>query len=79
MANGESTSYLKNTLNLAPLYGAIGVKNLHPIAHGFDIGLYTESNGHGTFIINPSIVLMLEKLASSAKVKNILITKLTSK
>lgn len=28
-----------------------GVKNLHPRAHVFDIGIYCESNGHGTFVL----------------------------
>lgn len=28
-----------------------GVKNLHPRAHKFDVGIYCESNGHGTFVL----------------------------
>lgn len=28
-----------------------GVKNLHPEAHKHDVGIYCESNGHGTFLV----------------------------
>jgi len=50
-ANGSSTKYLKEILKLETKFSANGVKNLHPIAHAYDIGIYCESNGHGTFCL----------------------------
>ena len=44
------------------MYGRTGVKNLHPIAHKYDIGIYCESNGHGTFMVKESKVKILREL-----------------
>ena len=50
-ANGASTNYLKSK-GLTCELAATGVKNLHPAAINYDIGIYCESNGHGTFHVN---------------------------
>lgn len=51
-ANGSSTRYVHDTLNLRTYCAATGVKYLHPIAHERDIGIYFEANGHGTILFN---------------------------
>ncbi|KAH9599989.1 Alpha-D-phosphohexomutase [Trypanosoma melophagium] len=51
-ANGASTDYLQQQLNLHVYSAATGVKNLHSIAHKRDIGVYFEANGHGTILFN---------------------------
>ena len=37
-----------------------GVKNLHPRAHKHDIGIYCESNGHGTFVVSDEKMFTLK-------------------
>lgn len=37
-----------------------GVKNLHPRAHVNDIGIYCESNGHGTFVVSDAKMATLK-------------------
>lgn len=37
-----------------------GVKNLHPNAHKYDVGIYCESNGHGTFLVKEKRTAELE-------------------
>lgn len=44
-----------------------GVKNLHPRAHQYDIGIYCESNGHGTFTVKESKIEILKSLLSVAE------------
>lgn len=51
-ANGASTAYVKEVLHLTSYLGATGVKNLHPLAHACDVGVYFEANGHGTVLVN---------------------------
>lgn len=50
-ANGSSSIYLKEKLGLEVFFSPNGVKNLHPNAHKYDVGIYCESNGHGTFLV----------------------------
>ena len=53
-ANGASTEYLRNTLQIPVIITKTGVKHLHHAAvHNFDIGIYFEANGHGTVIFGP--------------------------
>ena len=47
-ANGSSTTYVRDTLNVAVACTKTGVKHLHHKALEFDIGVYFEANGHGT-------------------------------
>lgn len=56
-ANGASTNYVKNVLQVPVYMAATGVKHLHPIAHSRDIGIYFEANGHGTALCNVSTCL----------------------
>ena len=60
-ANGASTDFIKKegiTLTLAKT----GVKNLHPKAHSYDIGMYFEANGHGTVLFKDSFIKELKAL-----------------
>ncbi|KAL1925611.1 uncharacterized protein VTP21DRAFT_494 [Calcarisporiella thermophila] len=52
-ANGSSTHYLSNTLQVPVSCVATGVKHLHHEATKYDIGVYFEANGHGTVLFNP--------------------------
>ncbi|KAJ1657928.1 hypothetical protein IWQ61_002747 [Dispira simplex] len=51
-ANGSSTSYLKEVLQVPVTCAKTGVKHLHHEAEKFDIGVYFEANGHGTVLFN---------------------------
>lgn len=42
-------------------YGATGVKNLHPIAEKADIGIYFETNGHGTILYREELLERLNE------------------
>ena len=49
-ANGGSTDYISNVLEVPVACVPTGVKHLHKKALEFDIGVYFEANGHGTVI-----------------------------
>ncbi|KAL9057177.1 MAG: hypothetical protein Q9162_002505 [Coniocarpon cinnabarinum] len=51
-ANGSSTEFVEQTLNLPVICTATGVKHLHHAATRFDIGVYFEANGHGTVLFS---------------------------
>ncbi|KAI9209486.1 uncharacterized protein BJ171DRAFT_561043 [Polychytrium aggregatum] len=51
-ANGSSTSYVKNTLQVPVVFTQTGVKHLHHAAEHFDVGVYFEANGHGTVLFS---------------------------
>lgn len=51
-ANGASTKFLKDQ-NVDVVYTPTGVKHLHEQAQKYDIGIYFESNGHGTMLFDP--------------------------
>eukprot|EP00095_Tigriopus_kingsejongensis_P008784 maker-scaffold120_size336265-snap-gene-1.10 protein:Tk08784 transcript:maker-scaffold120_size336265-snap-gene-1.10-mRNA-1 annotation:"hypothetical protein TcasGA2_TC011920" len=53
-ANGSSTNYITNTLNMPVACVPTGVKHLHHKALEFDIGVYFEANGHGTVVFSES-------------------------
>lgn len=65
--NSAYTDYVRDTLKLETEIAKTGVKYLHEKAKHFDIGLYFESNGHGTIIYKHKTIEFLESLASSAK------------
>lgn len=50
-ANGASTNFLKSN-NIPFVMAKTGVKYLHHKALEFDIGIYFESNGHGTVLFS---------------------------
>ncbi|KAK3694034.1 N-acetylglucosamine-phosphate mutase-like protein [Podospora appendiculata] len=52
-ANGASTNYISQHLKLKVICTPTGVKHLHHVAQGFDIGVYFEANGHGTVLFSP--------------------------
>ena len=47
-------------MKIKQIYGRTGVKNLHPIAHEYNVGIYAESNGHGTFLVSEKKVEILK-------------------
>ncbi|XP_058835464.1 phosphoacetylglucosamine mutase [Topomyia yanbarensis] len=49
-ANGASTDYIVNQLDIPVACVPTGVKHLHHKALDYDIGVYFEANGHGTII-----------------------------
>lgn len=53
-ANGASTIYIRKALGREDCvsFAATGVKHLHHKAKEYDIGVYFESNGHGTAIFS---------------------------
>ncbi|KAH7035009.1 phosphoglucomutase/phosphomannomutase [Microdochium trichocladiopsis] len=51
-ANGSSTKYIEQHLQLPVVCTPTGVKHLHHAACAFDIGVYFEANGHGTVLFS---------------------------
>lgn len=51
-ANGASTTYLQEKLQVPVIITKTGVKHLHHAAMQFDIGIYFEANGHGTVLFS---------------------------
>lgn len=60
-ANGASTNYIRQHLKLPVICTPTGVKHLHHVAQGFDIGVYFEANGHGTVLFSPDAVTAFKK------------------
>ncbi|KAJ2615807.1 hypothetical protein H4S08_001077 [Coemansia sp. RSA 1365] len=60
-ANGSSTSYIKDTLQLPTSFSKTGVKYLHHEAEKMNIGVYFEANGHGTVLFNTGAVARLQQ------------------
>jgi phosphoacetylglucosamine mutase len=58
-ANGASTQYIVNKLNVPVACTPTGVKYLHHQALEFDIGVYFEANGHGTVTFKESAIQQL--------------------
>ncbi|KAJ3091658.1 Phosphoacetylglucosamine Mutase [Quaeritorhiza haematococci] len=51
-ANGSSTAYVKDVLQVPVVFTPTGVKHLHHEAAKFDVGVYFEANGHGTVLFS---------------------------
>lgn len=52
-ANGSSTKYLQETLQVPVTCAKTGVKHLHHEAvENYDVGIYFEANGHGTVMFS---------------------------
>jgi phosphoacetylglucosamine mutase len=60
-ANGASTTYITQHLKLPVICTPTGVKHLHHVAQGFDIGVYFEANGHGTVLFSPDALQAFRK------------------
>lgn len=41
---------------------ALGVKYLHEAAHGADLGIYFEANGHGTVLFSKQLLQRLREV-----------------
>ncbi|KAI0009762.1 Phosphoacetylglucosamine mutase [Xylariaceae sp. FL0662B] len=55
-ANGASTKYVEQHLQLPVVCTPTGVKHLHHAACSYDIGVYFEANGHGTVLFSPDAI-----------------------
>ncbi|XP_078504263.1 phosphoacetylglucosamine mutase isoform X2 [Lissotriton helveticus] len=62
-ANGSSTRYLEETMEVPVFCTKTGVKHLHHKAQEFDIGVYFEANGHGTVLFSKSAEETIRQLA----------------
>ena len=51
-ANGASSKYVAQVLDLKSEFTPTGVKHLHHAATRYDIGVYFEANGHGTILFS---------------------------
>jgi len=60
-ANGATTKFYQD-LGLTIAKAKTGVKHLHEEAEKFDIGLYCESNGHGTCIFSQKFIAHLREM-----------------
>jgi phosphoacetylglucosamine mutase len=63
-ANSASTKYLGENLGVIVETSAIGVKHLHKAAKKYDIGIYYESNGHGTILFSDDFINKITNIAS---------------
>ncbi|KAK3810879.1 MAG: Phosphoacetylglucosamine mutase [Benniella sp.] len=64
-ANGASTQYLRNTLDVPVSCVPTGVKHLHHEATKYDVGVYFEANGHGTVLFSPSALKTIHSTEGS--------------
>ncbi|XP_038132432.1 phosphoacetylglucosamine mutase [Cyprinodon tularosa] len=67
-ANGSSTYYLENTMNVIVKCTKTGVKHLHHAAQEFDVGVYFEANGHGTVLFSREAEEKIQQLASDTNI-----------
>uniref|UniRef100_A0A3B3DSA0 Phosphoacetylglucosamine mutase n=1 Tax=Oryzias melastigma TaxID=30732 RepID=A0A3B3DSA0_ORYME len=65
-ANGSSTHYLENTMNVTVRCTKTGVKHLHHAALEFDVGVYFEANGHGTVLFSKAAEDQIQQLAQDS-------------
>ncbi|OUS44283.1 hypothetical protein BE221DRAFT_193734 [Ostreococcus tauri] len=65
-ANGASTKFLTERLGEPPACVPTGVKHLHHKAEEMDIGVYFESNGHGTALFSPAASKAIEEATVEA-------------
>ncbi|KAI6071396.1 Phosphoacetylglucosamine mutase [Aix galericulata] len=66
-ANGSSTRYLEETLQVPVHCVKTGVKHLHHKAQEFDVGVYFEANGHGTVLFSKAAENTIRQLAKEEK------------
>lgn len=64
-ANGASTDYIQETLNVPVACTPTGVKHLHHRAQEFDIGVYFEANGHGTVVFSENAKQVIRATATN--------------
>ena len=61
-ANGASTRYIREMLNLPTKLAKTGVKYVHHAALEYDVGIYFEANGHGTVLFNSLFLIRLREI-----------------
>jgi len=66
-ANGSSTKYITDQLNVPVACVPTGVKHLHHKALDFEIGVYFEANGHGTVLYSEKAQNVIKKSAEEGK------------
>ncbi|GFS55480.1 phosphoacetylglucosamine mutase [Nephila pilipes] len=66
-ANGSSTKYIENKLNIPVVCVPTGVKYLHHEALKYDMGIYFEANGHGTIVFSEDAKLQIREIATNSK------------
>lgn len=64
-ANGASTLYMQHTLKMPIQCTPTGVKHLHHVATQYDVGIYFESNGHGTCVFSANALRVIDAAAQS--------------
>lgn len=64
-ANGSSTKYIENKLNIPVVCVPTGVKHLHHEALKYDVGIYFEANGHGTIVFSEDAKLQIREIATN--------------
>uniref|UniRef100_A0A3P8S9P0 Phosphoacetylglucosamine mutase n=1 Tax=Amphiprion percula TaxID=161767 RepID=A0A3P8S9P0_AMPPE len=69
-ANGSSTRYLEDTMQVIVRCTKTGVKHLHHAAQEFDIGVYFEANGHGTVLFSKAAEEIIQHLAEDANIND---------
>jgi len=72
-ANGSSTKYINEKLNIPVACTPTGVKHLHHKALDFDIGVYFEANGHGTVIFSTKAQQSIREAAANGKGRRLLL------
>ncbi|KAI0465166.1 hypothetical protein LJB42_000388 [Komagataella kurtzmanii] len=60
-ANGSSSQFIKESLQVPVEVTPTGVKHLHHKAVDFDAGIYFEANGHGTVVFSQLFIETLQK------------------
>ncbi|XP_043578014.1 phosphoacetylglucosamine mutase isoform X2 [Bombus pyrosoma] len=66
-ANGSSTDYISNVLQIPVACVSTGIKHLHNKALEFDIGIYFEANGHGTVLFKETTIETIKKAIINPK------------
>ena len=66
-ANSASSEYIKEYIQIKQKYVKTGVKHLSREAEKYDIGIYFESNGHGTVLFHPEYIENLVILLNTSK------------
>ncbi|KAJ8270540.1 hypothetical protein GJAV_G00116110 [Gymnothorax javanicus] len=69
-ANGSSTQYLEQTLQVKVCCVKTGVKHLHHAAQDFDIGVYFEANGHGTVLFSQAAQERIQQLSADPNIND---------
>jgi phosphoacetylglucosamine mutase len=65
-ANGASTIFMQQKLGVPVCFTNTGVKHLHHRAVEFDVGVYFESNGHGTVVFSRRAHKLIRQAAATA-------------